>query len=157
MPARGVTLERATEAHARELAPRIRREDALEVLASSRQSPLEALLEGLEVSAPAYAVRFDGELGLLGGVAPGRPGVGHPWMLTSDLVERHRVAFVQVVRDCLDAWLERFPVLENAVDARYERALRWARRAGFQVDPPAPFGAEGLPFCRITLRRLPHV
>ncbi len=149
----------ATEAHARELAPRMRAADAAEVLASGGLSPLDALLESLRASTWAWAALFDGQLGALFGVAEG-PFLmfrAYPWALTSDVVERHQGAFLRACRVVLEAWTEQYPLLEQAVDARYGAALRWAAHLGFQVDPPAPFGVFGLPFCRITLRRDAHV
>lgn len=150
-----IRLDVATEADARELAPRMRAADAAELLASTGHQPLEGLLESLELSSEAYALFFDGELAALCGLAPGPffTFVGYPWLLGSDVIERHKRAFVRASRAALEEWASRYFLLEQAVDARYVRALRWAARVGFQVEPPAPFGVLGLPFCRITLRR----
>lgn len=149
----------ATEAHARELAPRMRAADVAENLASDGFTPLEACLASIAVSTEARAAYFDGALGALFGVAEG-PFLGLkavPWLLTSDVVERHPRAFWQACKEVLAGWLERYLVLEQAIDARYVVALRWAARLGFEVEPPEPWGVAGLPFCRITLRRADHV
>jgi len=151
-----VELIPATEAHARELAPRMRAADAAEVLASGNYSPLEAALESVDASpGRAWAVLFDGELGALAGVAPDFkvPGRGFPWLLTTDLVERHRAPFWRACRRTVHAWLDEFQVLEQAVDARYDVALRWAARLGFKVYEPQPFGLNSLPFSRIVIWR----
>ena len=149
----------ATEAHARELAPSMRAADVAENLASDGFTPLEACLVSLAISTEARAAYFGGELGALFGVAEG-PFLGFkaiPWLLTTGVVERHQRAFWRASRLVVASWLERYLVLEQAIDARYGMALRWAARLGFEVEPPAPWGVAGLPFCRITLRRRDHV
>jgi ABC-type nitrate/sulfonate/bicarbonate transport system substrate-binding protein len=144
-----VRVERATEEHAQDLAPRMRAEDAAEVLASGGYEPLDALLVSMDASDEAWAVFFDNELGAIYGIARGCI----PWLLTSDVIDRHPKAFVGECKEVLRAWMEQHPVLVQQVDARYARALRWASRMGFRVDEPEPFGTSGLPFCRITMRR----
>ncbi len=154
-----VRLEPATEAHARELATRMRPADAAEVLASGGYAPLEAALDSLRESSEAFTAFFDGELGALFGISPG-PFLGfvaYPWLLTAATVERHPRAFLRACRQVLEDWSSRFYLLEQAVDARYAVALRWAAHVGFEVEAPRPFGIHGLPFCRITLRRDAHV
>lgn len=148
-------IEPATVAHAVELAPRLRPADAAEVLASGGYAPLEALLESIKASDGAWAAYFAGELGCLFGVSAG-PFLSfraYPWLLTSDVVARYPKTFLRACREVLAGWADRFGMLEQAIDARYTVALRWAARVGFEVAPPAPFGVAGLPFCRITLRR----
>lgn len=149
----------ATEAHARELAPRLREEDAAEILASGGFTPLEALLDALAISTEAYAVSMRGELALMFGIVPGSflSGEVYPWALTSAVVERFPRAFLRGSREVVGCWLERYPLLVQEVDARYRAALRWARAIGFDVAPAAPFGLAGRPFHRITARRAVHV
>lgn len=152
-------FEPATLAHAVELAPRLRAADAAEVLASGGYDPLSALIESVEASDGAWAAFFGEELGCLFGVSRG-PFLSfraYPWLLTSDVVERHPKVFLRACKIVLAGWVERYGTLEQAVDARYRVALRWAAHLGFEVDPPLPFGVAGLPFCRITLRRAEHV
>ncbi len=153
-----VRFEPATEAHARELAPRMRAADAAENLASDGFEPLEACLLSVAISDEAFAAYFGDGLGALFGLVRG-PFLGFgaiPWLLTSDVVEHHPKAFVRACRQVLDDWLRRFLVLEQQIDARYAVALRWAQRLGFEVAPAAPWGAAGLPFHQVLLRR-PHV
>ncbi len=152
---RAIQIVPARPAHAELLAPTMRREDVAEVLAFGGFSPLGALLDSLRLSDRAYAVSFDGELAALFGIVPGpflsREAV--PWLLTGEAIERHPVSFWRASREVVDYWAQQYPVLVQWVDARYERALRWAARLGFRVAAPAPLLPGGLPFCRIELRR----
>jgi hypothetical protein len=44
-----------------------------------------------------------------------------------------------------------YPQLENHVDARNRRALRWLGWLGFTIEAPAPWGVEGRPFHRFWM------
>lgn len=142
----------ATADDAQELAARLRSVEVDEVRASSGCEPLPVIIEAIGASSEAWAVSFDGRLAFVWGVVgmtdtilAGRTGAA--WLLTTDLVERHSKAFWQYCLRELPSLLARWDVLLNEIDARHEKALRWARRLGFQVDEaPEPFGAQGLPF-----------
>jgi hypothetical protein len=154
-----VTFELATRAHAEVLAPRMRRADAAEILASGGYKPLPGLLAALRWSrrhGQAWAGLIDGEVACLFGIGKRTllSPAATPWLLTGDLVERHPLLFWRASRAVIAAWLEEHELLEQFVDSRYTQALRWAARLGFTVEEPAPFGRGGLPFNRITLRRL---
>jgi hypothetical protein len=150
-----VTIVPATPDLARQLAPLMRAADQAEVRASGGYEPIDALLEALVWSAEAYAGFIDGELAALFGVVPGTflTGEAVPWLLTSDVIQRKPRAFLRASREVIADWMGKYPVLVQQVDARYEQALRWAARVGFQVEAPAPFGVDGAPFCRISMRR----
>lgn len=145
----------ATAEHVLELGARMRPADAAEVLASGGYAPVDAVADAVAHSAEAWAGLIGGELAAVFGIVPGSflSFEAYPWLLTTATVERHPRAFLRTCREVVDDWLERYPVLVQAVDARYDAALRWARWLGFEVEPPAPFGVAGLPFCRITMRR----
>lgn len=143
----------ATAEHARELAPTMRKEDAAEVLASSGRTPLEALLASLEASPYCRALLFDGRVAALFGVGPGPEGLGIVWLLTGELVEGHKQAFLDTCRPEIGKMLEVHPVLGNLVDARYVRSVRWLKRLGADIREAVPFGVAGLPFHPFLLTR----
>lgn len=149
----------AEPADAEELALSMRAADAAEVLASGGYRPLEALQASLSWTrrhgGEAWAAIIDGQVAALFGVA--RPSLlstrAVPWLLTGELAGRYPLVLWRGSKVVAADWLERFGHLEQYVDARYEQALRWARRLGFEVADPAPFGRDSRPFCKITLRR----
>jgi hypothetical protein len=151
----------ATEAHARELALTMRMEDAREVMASAGWTPLQALLESLKVSDSPKTLLVDGSPAAIWGVMPVDlvNGVGAIWLLTGDAVNRWPMAFLRRCRAEVRRLHERWPVLVNAIDARYETACRWAFWLGFDVEDPAPMpgAVTDLPFRRIELRGIHHV
>jgi hypothetical protein len=161
LAARKVEIVPATEAHAHELAPSLRPADAAEVKASGGFEPLDALLASLGVSEVASTLLIDGKVAAIFGVAPahfdvegeGVRDVGVVWLLGGTALFEAPLSFLRRCRPVVREFLERYPLLMNAIDARYEKALRWAKWLGFQVMEPVPFGFEGRPFCFISLGR----
>lgn len=143
-----ITMLPAAEEDARELAPLLRTEDRAEIAALSGKDPAALLVESVRVSWEATTYRADGALICIGGVAPlsliGSTGV--PWLMGTDLVPKHRRAFMRHSREAMPRWLARYPTLRNVVDARYAEAIRWLRWLGFRFGEPVIVGVAGLPF-----------
>lgn len=146
------TFAPATLAHVEALAPTLRAGDVAEVQALGL-SPLEALRQSVESSDEAWALGLDGDLAAVGGVQVlhratllGPPESGSVWLLTGAAVERHRVSFAVATKQALRLLLRRYPLLVQAVDARYTAALRWARWLGGEVQPAVPWGPKEMPF-----------
>lgn len=158
-----VELVPATEAHARELAQRMRKEDREEILASGGFTPLGALLDALRHSELAGTALYAGEVAAMYGCVPTPTGtllggrVGVAWLLTGEAVNRHPRVFLRQCRQAISEMLEHYDIIVNAIDARYTKALRWAKWLGFEVCAPEPFGLGGMPFQRIIIRRAAHV
>jgi len=152
----------ATEAHARALAPRLRAEDAAEVQATAGVGPLEGLLMSLRGTLAggghAEAWLVGGEVAALWGVRPltGLRQTGVVWLLTGELVERHRIRFGDMSLGRIGELLLEYSVLINWIDARYRRALRWAEWTGAELQEPRPFGAEARDFVKAVWRRAPR-
>lgn len=147
-------LEQATVEHAYELAETMRPEDAAEALAWTGEGPLQSVLHCLESSSAAWTVLVGGEVLCLCGVAPSRtPGRGIAWMLSSEQILRHRRPFIRVSRRVVSMMLELYPVLVNAVDARYWLSIRWLQWMGFTVDKTTTIEVRGQCFHPIEARR----
>lgn len=137
----------------------IREDDEREALASSGSRFPEIVFEAVTRSAEVYAVRFDGELAAIYGVVDAPEAstflcrVGYVWMLTTEVVEAKPITFWRESRPRLVDLLRRWDVLINAIDCRYERAIRWGERLGFRFAPPAPFGHEGRDFQIFSVTR----
>jgi hypothetical protein len=150
----------ATEAHARALAPHLRAGDVAEIRATAGVGAEAGLLGSLRGTlaggGEAGALLIGGEVAALWGVRPltDLRQVGVVWLLTGELVERHRHLFAGLSMFVLAKLLDEYPVLCNWVDARYRRALRWARWTGAQLEEPRPFGVEARWFHKATWRRV---
>jgi hypothetical protein len=133
---------------AEELAPRLRQADLEEIAAASGRAPVEVLRVSAAMSTHSWAVEIDGELACLMGVTPVSivSGIGCPWLLGSDAVPRHAGAFIKQTLVYIPLMLEAYPHLFNFVDARNTKAIRWLKRAGFNVMEPMPYGKSKMPF-----------
>ena len=67
-----------------------------------------------------------------------RYGVGAaPWLLATDLLDRHLFSLTRFARVGLGQMLAVYPVLSNVIDARQVRTIRWLEGLGFVVaDEP---------------------
>lgn len=133
----------------------IRPEDESELWAAASKTPLQVLLQGLKESHEAWVGLADGVPFCMVGVAPrsilGSTGV--PWMVGTVALDRHAKAFLRACRPVLQEMLGRYEHLENWVDARNSRAIRWLWWMGFDVGPTEPYGWMGLPFHHFEMRR----
>lgn len=152
-----VELRHATDADLLAFAPKMRGADALEVWRSCAKSPLDVLRESANASGGARVVLFDGEMAAVYGISvPDVIGnIAVPWLLTSAVVERHKLTFFRIARAIVDRWAEEHPVLLQMVDDEYLGAQLFLKSLGFQLHPPMPHGPFGAPF-RPALR-MKHV
>lgn len=155
MPA-NVTLRPATDEDCIILAATMRQEDRDEIAITFGKSPLAALRLSIARSSHAVtAVDGDGRVICMFGV--GSEGFlsnrGSPWLLGSDLVDVHWRLFVRLSRKYLAAILDLYPELDNAIDARADRSVRWLSSLGFTVERPEPIGLHGAPMRRFHMAR----
>jgi hypothetical protein len=140
------------------LASEMRAADAAEARASIGVSPLIALYRSARDSCETWSVRLSGELACVFGVVAVEqsalgPRTGCVWMASTAAVKRHREDFWTMCWDALSALLDRWDTLANLIDARYEKAVRWGKRLGFQFQTPAPYGVEGRDFLAFTVTK----
>lgn len=140
--------------HVEELAPRLRAADRAEVYAASGVTPLAALTFSLERSDIAMAVEFDGRAEIMFGAGTINvlAGIGAPWLLGSDMIEREYRHFLRGSIWWRNRLLKRYPVLRNMVDDRNIAARRWLAWLGFRLSEPVCSGFENRPFRFFELR-----
>lgn len=148
-------VEVADEEHIERIAARARLADREELMASNAMSPAEAMHEGLRTASAARTGFVDGEPICMFGVSPyePQPVIGIPWMIGTDLLERHQRVFIRRCHREFAAVCEGYHYLVNWVDDRNVVAHRWLQWMGFRLHEAAPYGVEGLPF-RMFDRRL---
>lgn len=141
-------LEPATEEHAQDLALRMRKADVEEAWALAHWEPLQAVQSAIVSSREPAAGLADGRLIVLFGVAQRSPfsDRGCPWLLATDDLDQHSIRFLRESQRILAEIRLTYPRLENYIDARQVEAIQWLRWLGFEVDTPASFGLDGLPF-----------
>lgn len=147
-------IVQATEDHARWIAPRMTAEDCAEVEAAGLE-PLKAILTSHRLSLWSQTWLVDDEPACMFGFAtPSMLGpLAQPWMLGTNLVRRHKIAFLRNYRVQIGRMLDVFPVLETVVDARHAVCLRWLKYSGFEILETADYAGRGVPFTRVRLER----
>lgn len=145
-------IEKATAEHVTALAPKLRTSDKDEVMASHAMSPTEALLFSLDTSHVAYSGFVDDEIILMWGISPAEHGFGAIWMLASDDLEKHRLAFLRRSKVFVNCARSCYSGLGNFVDARNTTSIQWLRWLGFTIGDAKPHGPFDLPFHPFWMR-----
>lgn len=158
MTAARFAIDLASRSDAESLGARLRATDVEEIRAASGLAPLEALRRSYDLSTHVWAVRGRDEVPdaspvALWGVGPLSliEGRGCPWRLASDDFERLGLDIARLSRPLLDRMRTFYPRLENRVDARHTKAVRWLSWLGFAIDPAMAWGVEGRPFHRFWM------
>lgn len=142
--------------HADILNQNIQEAQRQELMASHLLSPIEAVLWGRELSAECYTV-LDEDRDMIGiaGIIPGTvlSGSASPWLLTTNKAMKYPREIVILTRKAVREWNKDYSYLINFIDARYDRAVKWAKAVGFTVNDPSPYGPMGMPFHKIEMRR----
>lgn len=148
-----VRFERPTPENLDFIAARMRRADVVEVMAAGRRSPREAVLKSVELSDRCSVALINGEpcavFGLV--IANVVTGWGVPWLLGTDLIDRHKKLFVEHTRTGVREMLEICPILINYVHAENLKSIRWLKTMGFTVEAAEPFGVDGELFHKFHL------
>ena len=140
----------AIPAHIPPIAANLREADQLEIWASHRRTPHEALHVSLAHAELAWTALVNEIPSIMWGV--GRVGTllaptGSPWLLATPDIHLVERPFLRLNRVYIARMLELFPRLENHVHAANTASLRWLRWCGFTIETkPVRFNNE--PFYR---------
>jgi hypothetical protein len=130
----------------------MRQADRDEVTAATGRDVLPVLVASYRKSSICMVALVDGQPEVIFGAGDLSilTGLGAPWMLGSDAVERHRVEFLRRSVHWRGQLLRRYSVLRNVVDCRNKVAIRWLRWLGFSFSEP--FKHRGHDFMMFELR-----
>lgn len=144
----------ASIGHVPLIAARVRPADAAEIWSLYRQTPQECLVESFRISRLAWTGLIDGiPVCMFGVVQTDKIGrSGRPWMIGTDLLSRYEVVFLRRCREQVETMQMCFDSLENVVDARNVRAIKWLRWLGFSFSKPEPMGPDQISCYRFTRR-----
>lgn len=145
---RGVEISPVSPADVEELSLNMRGPDRAELAAMGISDAHEALWASISISLWSRAAHVDGELACIFGVATTNllRSEGAPWMLGTRIADEHPVAFMRLAPLFVQEMLATFDRLQNVVDVRNVRAVRWLRHAGFTIREPIPLPPEGFLF-----------
>lgn len=136
------------------VAANMRHADRLEAEAMAAMGPEEALRRSVQLSHEAVVARVGGEPVCIYGLGVGSMlgGLARPWLMGTDVIDHHCMTFLRANRRQVRAWAARYD-LENYVDARHTKAIRWLGWLGFKLDKPEPFGPFGYQFHRFEMKK----
>jgi len=137
------------------LAKNLRRSDKIEIRASTfRGTSIEkAIRDSVAYSTYSRAGLADGELACLWGTGPVSVmgGIGLPWFLATDLVEKHPLLFLRRCKPLLKKMKGPYDRLENWVYCKNTGAIHWLKWLGFSFDEPQIWGPRGKKFQRFYM------
>lgn len=138
------------------LVENLREADLDEIRATTVMAPREAVQWTVGSSSVAWLILDSTGLPIgIMGAAPGLlPGVGVPWLVGTDGLEKEPLSILRQTKGHVDEIHELFPVLTNFVDARNDTSLDWLLWAGFRLlDANTHHGPEGRLFLQFYKSR----
>lgn len=134
-------VERLAPRHA-SIAPRLRRSDIEELHKISDVSPEFGVAWSIANSEQGLAGVAGDRVVAIGGVSavPGARRVGSVWMLATDEIHDHRVAFLRASSAFVAKLKREYDRLENTMDGANEISARWLESLGFKLDSPDELG-----------------
>lgn len=130
--------------------------DTREMADSISANPFDIVMHSVELSNALYIILAQGEdlpLGV-GGVVNDAitKGKGYIWLLTSTAMKDHPRMLLRGAREVLPKIMAKYEYLENYTHADNIPMQKLLHRVGFHVEPPAPWGMYGKPFCHFWWR-----
>jgi len=147
-------IRAATKFDAKNMAFRLRQEDAREIRSATGKAPYEILPdcvvpEKTFVLHVSFSKDYPGSLLALFGVCPfpDKERVGIPWMVATPLLVRHQIYILRNSKKWIDTLAADYDLLINCVDARNEVHIKWLKWCGFTFTQlHAEWGHDKLPF-----------
>lgn len=131
----------------RDLAPRMRSQDAKEVMASNGLTPLRSLQESYRVSQECHTIiHEDGSIVGMFGLAA-NDIFGSPWLLGSDKLPETKKVMLPVSAKWVEEMNTLHPLLVNYVHAENTVSMKWLKSLGFEfIKLDKEYGVGKQPF-----------
>ena len=134
-----------------QLAPKMRKADREEILASHGKTPLESLVIPFTYEkARSYTIIGTAKEGVIGmfGVSPTKdPEYGIAWLLSSEILFKHTKQFIKECPYWVSQMSEGYTYIYNWVDRRNWKSLKWLQFLGFEPkEEMKNYGVGKLPF-----------
>jgi hypothetical protein len=134
-----------------QLAPKIRKGDRQEIMASDGASPLEALvIPFTQKNAKIYSIigtKSEGVIGMFGSSPTKEKGYGVVWLLSSETLFKHTKQFIKECPKWVNDMSKGYKYVYNFVDERNWKSLKWLQFLGFEPRRKiGDFGIGKMPF-----------
>ena len=138
------------------IAADMRQADADEVWASNRNTPIEALMKGWEISNYTTVVTVNDEPCVMIGLAIRDilSGSGVPWLLGTENALKYKRQFITQVPAVISEMLDICPRLYNYVHVKNKVSIKWLKLIGFTLEDPLPCGPNNELFYKFYLESL---
>jgi hypothetical protein len=148
-----VSFERVTEGHIAHVSDNLREGDRVELRAGGVASILNALQKSVNQSQYCSTALLDGTPCAIFGLVKTDilSGIGIPWLLGTDLIDKGRRHFIVETKRGVDEMLTICPTLINVVHVENKKTIRWLKSMGFKFGKPAPIGVRGEMFMQFTM------
>jgi len=134
----------------------MRKADRDEIWTAAMTTPREALERGLERSKKCYTGLYDGVPVVMFGVCENKFVMyrhGSIWLLGTDDLEKYQVSFLRYCQRFMPDLTEGFHLVENYIDSRNTKTMRWLRWLRFDIiEEPILVGEDRVPFFRFEMR-----
>ena len=144
-----------------ELAPKIRKGDRQEIMASNGATPLEALVIPFTEEGKIYSIignKSEGVIGMFGSVPSKEKGYGVVWLLSSEDLFKHTKQFIKECPKWINEMSEEYEYVYNFVDERNWKSLKWLQFLGFEPKTKiGDFGIGKMPFLLMMKEVKQHV
>ena len=129
------------------LAPRLRKSDKEEILASVGLTPYEAMMIGYLENVIVFTIvnKKNIPVGIFGVNDCGR-GVGAIWLLASEDLTTAQISFLRQCRDVVKVLNTKYKILWNFVDCRNSLHIKWLKWCGFKFINKQNYGVLNKPF-----------
>ena len=130
------------------LSKKMRQTDRNEIWSSGRFKPLEALMEGYNLSKDnCYTLLLDMDIVGIFGVNRVDNKSGVVWLMGSDNLTKYKKEFYKISKEYLELFLKEFKTVFNYVDERNKTTTKWLKKLGFSFIGREPeFGVDKIPF-----------
>jgi hypothetical protein len=129
------------------LAPRLRKSDKEEILASVGLTPYEAMMIGyLENVIVFTIVNKNNQPVAIFGINDVGQNVGAIWLLATDKLKDIQYSFLRENKKVIDFLNTKYKILWNFVDCRNSLHIRWLKWCGFKFINKQKYGVLNKPF-----------
>lgn len=132
----------------------LRQADRDEIKACIGTGSAEAIAWSLQNSVDAWVVIHKDKIeGVFGACLASFKGI--PWFLATDKFSEFRITFMRQSLDFIMWLIDRYEHLENYIDSRNEKSIRWLKWLGFTVDEDIEYFMDdpNVPFYKFSMTK----
>jgi len=132
-----ISYRKAKAEDVRELMPKLRAVDVVELLLSAGPEYGKALIDSVDMCRGQAEAAIDAEgnvIAILGCCyVESNTNLGVPFMVCSDEVDKYPKQVVRDAKERTRKWNKKHPVLANMVHSQNEKTIKWLQHIGYTI------------------------